>query len=124
MGLIDGTITPAMMENGRFKDHDVLALIQRCKIELPDEFSAIAPAVRCCRLTARLKNGVTIVVEERRSLEDDAADPGWNYAVEKFRGLTRDLLDASAGERLIDAVHTLDTAPSVAALIAATGLNK
>ena len=75
------------------------------------------------RLTARLKNGVTIVVEERRSLEDDAADPGWNYAVEKFRGLTRDLLDVSAGERLIDAVHHMDAAPSVAALVAATKLN-
>ena len=60
----------------------------------------------------------------QQALRFDAADPGWNYAVEKFRGLTRDLLDVSAGERLIDAVHTLDTAPSVAALIAATGLNK
>ncbi len=120
MALLDGTITPAMMENERFKADDVLALMGRCEIELPDEFADIAPAVRSCRLTARMKNGVTVVIEERRSVDDDAADPGWNYAVEKFQGLTAALLDAAAGKKLVATVDKLDRMPSVAELMDAT----
>lgn len=122
MALIDGTITPAMMERERFKDGDVLELIGRCKIELPDEFADIAPAVRCCRLTARMKSGETVVIEERRSLEDDVADPGWDHAVEKFRALTRDVLPAGAGDRLIAIVDGLDRQASTVELIEATQL--
>jgi len=120
MALIDGTITPAMMEQDRFKADDVLELMGRCEIELPDEFDEVAPAVRSCRLTAKLKNGDTVVVEERRSLDDDVADPGWDHAVEKFRGLTADLFSADAAGALIAAVDALDRAPSLTQLIAAT----
>jgi len=120
MALIDGTITPAMMEQDRFKADDVLELMGRCEIELPDEFDEVAPAVRSCRLTAKLKNGDTVVVEERRSLDDDVADPGWDHAVEKFRGLTADLFSADAAGTLIAAVDALDRAPSLTQLIAAT----
>jgi len=120
MSLIDGTITPAMMEQDRFKADDVLELMGRCEIELPDEFNEVAPAVRSCRLTAKLKNGDTVVVEERRSLDDDVADPGWDHAVEKFRGLTADLFSADAAGALIAAVDALDRAPSLTQLIAAT----
>ena len=122
MALIDGTITPAMMEKERFKDADVLELMGRCKIELPDEFAEIAPAVRCCRLTARMKNGETVVIEERRSLEDDVADPGWDHAIEKFRALADDALPAGAGARLIEIVDDLDKQQSTEALLEATRL--
>jgi 2-methylcitrate dehydratase PrpD len=109
-----------MMEQDRFKADDVLELMGRCEIELPDEFDEVAPAVRSCRLTAKLKNGDTVVVEERRSLDDDVADPGWDHAVEKFRGLTADLFSADAAGTLIAAVDALDRAPSLTQLIAAT----
>ena len=116
MALIDGTITPAMMEAGRFKDADVLALMGRCKIELPDEFEVVAPAVRCCRLTAQLTDGETVIVDERRSLEDDVADPGWNMAVEKFRALTGGLLAGDNGDRLIALIGDLEQAPTLEGL--------
>lgn len=122
MALIDGTITPGMMVEERFKDGDVLDLMSRCTIELPDEFAEIAPATRCCRLTARMKNGETVIVEERRSLADDVADPGWHQAVEKFRTLAGDALPAGAGARLIAIVDDLDRQQSTAALIEATRL--
>ena len=54
MALIDGTITPSMMQKERFKDRDVIDLMERCTIDLPDEFDELAPAIRCCRLTAQL----------------------------------------------------------------------
>src|SRR5882672_9494924 len=75
MALIDGTITPSMMQEERFKDGDVIDLMERCTIDLPDEFDKLAPAIRCCRLTAQLKNGESVTIEERRSIADDVADP-------------------------------------------------
>ncbi|MDO8595716.1 MAG: MmgE/PrpD family protein, partial [Sulfuricaulis sp.] len=94
MALLDGTITPDMMEHGRYRDLDVLDLMSRCTIELPDEFADLAPATRCCRLTATLKNGTTVVAEHCRSLEDDMANSGWDEAVDKFMSLTGNLLEA------------------------------
>lgn len=117
MALLDGTITPAMMERERFKDPDVLALMNRCKIELPDEFEALAPRTRCCRLTATLKNGETRVAECRRSLEEDAADTGWNQAVQKFRDLAGAALGPRRVDHILSKVARLDEQPSVDELI-------
>ncbi len=122
MALIDGTITPAMMAQGRYRDADVLALMGKCSIELPDEFDRLAPETRCCRLTATLTNGETLVAEYRRSLADDAADPGWTQGVDKFRQLTRDLLDESARAQLIGVVDDLERQTSIAPLLDLTRL--
>lgn len=122
MALLDGTITPAMMAGGRYRDDDVLALMRKCSIELPDEFDRVAPQVRCCRLIATLDDGQTVVVEYRRSMADDAADPGWDQAVAKFDDLTQPLLDASARANLIAFVDTLERQPELAPLFALTRL--
>jgi 2-methylcitrate dehydratase len=122
MALIDGTITPSMMDTGRYKDSDVLALMSKCTIELPDEFSALAPETRCCRITALLKNGNTVVAEYRRSLEDDVSDTGWNHALQKFNSLTEHLLDAPKRKRLSDTLAELEHQPSIAPLIELTKL--
>lgn len=108
MALLDGTITPAMMDNGRFKDADVLVLMHKCTLEMPDEFADLAPATRCCRITATLKNGETVVAEHRRSLADDTADTGWNQAVAKFTALTEPLLSANNASTLIALTGQLD----------------
>jgi 2-methylcitrate dehydratase len=124
MALLDGTITPAMMEAERYKDADVLALMSRCTIELPDEFADLAPRTRCCRLTATLTNGETRVVEYRRSLEDDAADTGWEHAAQKFSALASGVLGSRRVEEVIAAVARLDEAPHVDALIALLSRNQ
>ena len=120
MGMIDGTITPAMMEGNRFKDADVLALMAKCSIELPDEFADLAPETRCCRLTATLKNGDTVVAETRRSLADDVADPGWFQAVEKFKALSAPLLDERACACLVTWVDMLELHAGVGDLLELT----
>jgi 2-methylcitrate dehydratase len=122
MALIDGTITPAMMEHERFKDPEVIDLMKRCTIELPDEFDALAPAIRCCRLTAQLKNGEKVVIEERRSTEDDVADPGWDQSVEKFSVLAGRLIPGG-GEKLVATTKTLDQQESLAGLLESTRLS-
>lgn len=124
MGLLDGTITPRMMEEGRYKDRDVLDLMSRCTIELPDEFAEVAPEIRCCRLTATLKNGETRIAEYRRSLQDDAADTGWEHAVRKFMGLTADLLDAGVQKRLVSLIANVEKERQVDALVSLTALKR
>ena len=97
-----------MMERGRFKDADVLALMAKCRIELPDEFADLAPETRCCRLTATLKNGETVVAETRRSLADDVADPGWEQAIDKFNALTAPLLDEKTRNQILAWVDDME----------------
>jgi 2-methylcitrate dehydratase len=118
MALLDGTITPAMMERERFRDPDVLALMARCRIELPDEFDALAPRTRCCRLTATLNNGETRIVEYRRSLEEDAADTGWRQAVQKFRDLAEPVVGSRNVEEIISRVARLEEELRVDGLVA------
>jgi 2-methylcitrate dehydratase len=120
MALLDGTITPHSMQRERFKDDDVRVLMSKCSIELPDEFADIAPAVRSCRLTARLANGKTVVIEYRRSLDDDTADPGWTQAIDKFNALTRECLGASAREAIVARVSRLEREHALRDLIALT----
>ena len=122
MAMIDGTITPKMMDSGRYKDSDVLALMSQCKLEMPDEFADLAPETRCCRITATLKNGKTVVAEQRRSLADDAADTGWEQALEKFSALTSGLLSGPARERLVSLVARLEHQSAVAPLLETTRL--
>jgi 2-methylcitrate dehydratase len=113
MALLDGTITPSMMESGRFKDKDVLELMGRCKLELPDEFAELAPATRCCRITAILRNGDTVIAEHRRSLADDVADSGWEQALQKFEQLTSALLAPDVRQRIVDLTSNLELEPSL-----------
>jgi 2-methylcitrate dehydratase len=122
MALLDGTITPDTMQRERFRDEDVLALMGKCLIELPDEFADIAPAVRACRLTAKLGSGKTIVAEYRRSLEDDVSDPGWTQAVDKLNTLTKGHLTAGAREALVERVSTLEDERDLRGLMALTKL--
>jgi 2-methylcitrate dehydratase len=124
MALLDGTITPHSMQRERFKDDDVRVLMSKCSIELPDEFADIAPAVRSCRLTARLANGKTVVTEYRRSLDDDMADPGWTQATDKFNALTRECLGPSAREAIVARVSRLEREHALRDLIALTRITE
>ncbi len=120
MALLDGTITPAMMEQGRYRDQDVLDMMGRCTIELPDEFADLAPETRCCRLTAKMKNGATVVAEHCRSLADDSADTGWDQAIDKFARLAGNLLDTRTQKKLLAVVGDIENQDSIDALIGMT----
>ena len=109
MALLDGTITPAMMKNQRYKSSDVLALMARCRIELPDEFAELAPQTRCCRITATLNDGRVVVSELRRSLAEDAVDTGWEQAVNKFTQLTEKLLPSETSTKIVEQTTVLET---------------
>jgi 2-methylcitrate dehydratase len=120
MALLDGTITPDTMHHERFRDEDVLALVRKCTIELPDEFAAIAPAVRSCRLTAKLRNGETVVADCRRSLDDDTRNSGWDQARAQLDALTRGLLIEHARKQIVERVGALEHERNLRELIALT----
>jgi 2-methylcitrate dehydratase len=122
MALLDGTITPGMMQRERFRDEDVLALMGKCTIELPDEFADIAPEVRSCRLTAKLNTGKSVVAEYRRSLDDDASDPGWMQALDKLAALTHDRLTAAVREEIVARISSLERQRDLRALVGLTKL--
>ena len=124
MALLDGTITPHMMDSGRFRDGDVVELIGKCSIELPDEFADLAPETRCCRLTAKMKNGETVVADYRRSLDDDIADPGWDQAVAKLETLTAKLLTPESRKKLLSFVKSIEKKKSVGRLIKLTKIQE
>jgi len=123
MALLDGTITPAAMQRERFKDSDVLALMRKCTIELPDEFALLAPETRCCRLTAKLKDGRSVSAEYRRGLADDAADTGWQQACRKFEDLTQDLIDERSRKGLVSRIESLERQQNLSDLIAFTAVH-
>lgn len=124
MALIDGTITPRMMMDERYKDADVLALMAKCTLELPDEFDQLAPETRCCRITATLRNGATVVAEHRRSVADDQADTGWAQGVAKFEQLTAGLLKPQAQRSMIERTAKLEDESDVRAWMAPLRLTK
>lgn len=103
-----------------FKTDDVAALMGRCTIGLAAGFAEVAPAVRSCHLTARLKSGWSVAAGCRRSLEDDESDPGWAQAVGKFNAFTRDRLRADARERLVARVSKLESERARRGLLALT----
>jgi 2-methylcitrate dehydratase len=113
LALLDGGISPATHTKERYKDQDVLDFMGKIKIELPDEFADLAPETRCCRMTATLKNGETIIIEQRRTMADDTNGPSRSEIEGKFNRLTKSLLTDQNRQQLLDLVWSLDEAPSV-----------
>jgi 2-methylcitrate dehydratase PrpD len=113
LALLDGSISPATHTKERYKDQDVLDFMGKIKIELPDEFADLAPETRCCRMTATLKNGETIIIEQRRTMADDTNGPSRSEIEGKFNRLTKSLLTDQNRQQLLDLVWSLDEAPSV-----------
>ncbi len=124
LGLLDGGITPATHTNERYKDQDVLDLMKKMTLELPDEFADLAFETRCCRITATLKNGETVVVEQRRTRDDDVNGPSREEVEGKFNRLTEHLLTSENRQQLLDLVWSLDDAKSVDNLIELTKLTE
>ena len=122
LGLLDGGITPATHTQERYKDEDVLALMSRMELELPDEFADLAFETRCCRITATLKNGESVIVEQRRTMADDLNGPSQAEIEGKFNRLTEPLLSPENRQHILDLVWSLEGAKTIEKLIDYTQL--
>jgi len=106
--LIDGEITPATFDAERFRDPDVLDLMGRSEIKLNEAFAALAPGVRCCRITATLSDGRAVAVEKRIGPEDDLKGMSRRALEAKFHSITQPFLDDDARAALIDVIWRLE----------------
>lgn len=107
VALLDGTVTPDTFDSARFKDADILGLIQRTKVDVVDDFTRAAPGVRNCRITAQTSDGsfqshhFWTKEDIARGLSDEEIDA-------KFHQLNRDLIPSAQRSRIIDTVRRCD----------------
>ena len=122
MILIDGAITPATFSTERFKAPDVLSLIGRTKVEVSPEFTAAAPGVRNCRITATLKDGSTQQAQIGWTRDDIARGLSDAEIEEKFAGLTRDVIEPVRRRALIERLWKLETVEDVTTVVDQLGI--
>lgn len=105
--LIDGKVTPDSFEVARFLDRDVLDLIRRTTVNVLDEFTAAAPAIRNCRITA-VSGGEEITAHRVVTLAEIERGMPAADIERKFRECAARAFDARRQEAVIAAVTGLD----------------
>ena len=120
--LIDGNVTPQTFRNQRFKDKEVLALMQKCSIELPDEYAELAFETRCCQLTATTNSGKTLSIEFRITPEDDDRGMSTKDLEAKFNNITKAYLKPATRKQLLDLCWRVDKLNSVDEIVSLTGV--
>ena len=115
--LVDGAITPETFDGERFKAPEILDLIGRTKVEVLDEFTRAAPAIRNCRIEARARDGTRHVAHLAWTTADIERGLSDVEIETKFNALNRDVMPPAARRRLLDALWDLDNAPLVAAVV-------
>jgi 2-methylcitrate dehydratase len=115
--LLDGSVTPDTFNSDRFKHPQVLDLIKRTQVDVLDEFTRQAPAVRHCRVTATLSDGTTQIghlfwttADIERGLSDLEIE-------EKFERLNRDVIPAAERRVLLDRLWQFESVDNVRAVI-------
>lgn len=115
--LLDGSVTPDTFNSERFKHPEVLALIQRTKVYVLEDFTAQAPGVRNCRITATLADAslqVGHLFWTRADIERGLSDA---EIEEKFERLNRDIIPAAERRVLLDRLWQLDKLTDVSQLV-------
>lgn len=107
VALLDGSVTPATFDGARFRDPDVLGLIQRTKVDVIDEFTKAAPGIRNSRITAQTADG-EFQAHQFWTREDIARGLSDAEVDAKFHQLNRDLIPAAQRQTIIDTVRRCD----------------
>ncbi|HWG05585.1 MAG TPA: MmgE/PrpD family protein [Beijerinckiaceae bacterium] len=117
VSLIDGAFGLPQYENERWRDPEVVELMERLTMTTDPSWSARAPGSYPCALRAR-------DVEGKEYLAEIPYPPGFAHGrldtatvIDKFNALAHDYLPAPARENVIAAALDLDKAPSIASLM-------
>lgn len=111
--LIDGKVTPDSFEAARFLDSDVLDLIGRTEVNVLDEFTSVAPAIRNCRITATSAGEEVSAHRVVTLAEIEKGMPAADIE-RKFRECTARTFDTERQGAVIAAVAGLDDLSDVA----------
>jgi 2-methylcitrate dehydratase len=122
VALIDGDVTTKSFDDARFLDTDVLDLIRRTTVEISDDFSKQAPAVRNCRIEATDATGKTHVAHHRLTDADIERGPSDEEIEAKFMRLTRPFLPEAGQRALFETLNRLETLDRAAAAIDLTAI--
>ena len=120
LALIDGGITGEAFDRERFLDDDVIGLIGRTEVEVSDEFSALTPGVRSCRIEATDHAGATRAADLAWTSEDIARGPGDDEIVDKFHRYAGVLLATPERSRLLERLWQLESVEDMAEIVSLT----
>jgi 2-methylcitrate dehydratase len=115
--LVDGEVTPACFEKGRFADRDILDLIGRTVVDVVDEFTAATPDRRNCRITATLKSGGSAVAHRVVTLADIERGMSDQELVRKFETCTAGVFVGESARAFLDATASLERISNVGRIV-------
>lgn len=115
--LIDGEVTPASFEKGRFADRDILDLIGRTTVDVIDEFTAATPGRRNCRITATLNSGGSAVAHRVVTLADIERGMSDQELARKFEACTAGVFVGESAHAFLDAAASLERMADVGRIV-------
>ena len=124
VAMLDGKIIPETFSSERYKDKDVLSLIKKCSVELPNEYAELAYETRCCQLIATTKKGRKISVEIKMTPRDDARGMPKKILESKFNYLTTPFLKSTTQKKILSLCWRINKLKSVGNLVTLTGIEK
>lgn len=114
VGLVDGRITPASFEEGRFTDPAILDLMPRVRVRANEEFEKIFPEKKPAKVRLVLKDGRNFEKQVDFPKGDPRNPMTDDEIAEKFRGLSERHYSKSKQDEVIDAVMSLESFGSIA----------
>jgi 2-methylcitrate dehydratase len=115
--LIDGEVTPASFEKGRFTDRDILDLIGRTTVDVIDEFTTATPGRRNCRITATLNSGGSAVAHRVVTLADIERGMNDQELARKFEACTAGVFVGESAHAFLNAAASLERMADVGRIV-------
>jgi 2-methylcitrate dehydratase PrpD len=116
--LAAGEVGPRQVLDGRLGDPDVLGLMDRMRIKADDRFDRVFPSQRLCEVEVTLKDGKVL----RSGVFGPVGEPedcvSMDWIADKFRWLTRDVLDPTRAEAIVSLLAESDLRGGVRELVA------
>ena len=124
--LIDGELTPRQFDNQRWNEPRTKALTAKVRLSVSEELRQRAPTAMPCQLKIRLKGGQSVETECLYPPGHSFPDRGLAQApvLDKFTAIADQFLNPAERARVVDALLTLRSQPSIAPVMAMLGTGK
>lgn len=116
MALLDGKLTAAQFESGRWRDEDVGELVKRVRVNADDDYDARYPNGRPAALRVKLSNGMSLQAFQAAPLGDVTRPMDDATITRKFLANASDALGSTRAQDIVDCVHRVDQLPRIAEL--------
>lgn len=117
MALVDGRLTEAQFDGGRFRDADVMRITGLIECPPDPEFEARFAGGRPGSVEVAFRDGTSLKAVEEVPLGDHARPMDDTAVRAKFMALAEPALGKRKAEGIVDFIATLETRPSVAPLL-------